>query len=385
MPAERFREIFREAPAFLARAPGRVNIIGDHTDYNGGYVMPVAMDRDVRIACSASGAPRVDLFSADFNERFTFDLGRFEKAGSPRWAHYVMGVADALRKSGYRLRGMRGVIKGDVPQASGLSSSAALEVAAAMAFVAVSELKVNREKLALLCRRAENDFVGVRCGIMDQFASLFCRKDSALRLDCTTLEFENVPLDPDGARVVVFHSGASRTLADSPYNERRLECARAFKLLQRRMPDMETYKDLDVARFRAYEDDLPELLRRRARHVVTENARVLEAADALKRGDLVTVGTTMDASHESLRNDFDVSTPELDLLVGLARDYPGTYGARLTGAGFGGCVVVLARAEAAEGLVTSVRRDYAEETGREAAAYVIRPAEGASVERMEAA
>jgi len=380
MLAERFRELYGEAPAFTVRAPGRVNIIGDHTDYNGGYVMPVAMDRDVRIACSPSDGQRVELFSENFDERFAFDLARTERAAGPPWARYAMAVADALQKSGHTLRGMRAVIKGDVPIGSGLSSSAALEVAVALAFVTASGLKINREKLALLCRRAENDFIGVKCGIMDQFASLFCRRDSALRLDCATLEFENVPLDPEKARVVVFHSGVRRALSETPYNERRLECARAFKLLQRRLKDIETYRDLDVARFRAYEEDLPEVLRRRARHVVTENARVLEAAAALQRGDLVTVGTIMDASHESLRNDFEVSTPELDALVGLAREHSGTYGARLTGAGFGGCVVALVRPDMAERMMRSVCRDYEEQTGRRAEAYLVRPSEGASIE-----
>lgn len=383
MPTKRFIEIFGPGPLELAKAPGRVNLIGDHTDYNGGYVFPMAINRDVRIACRASDDQRVELVSLDFDERHAFGLDAIKKDSGPGWANYFMGVAHVLRQEGHALRGLRGVIKGNVPIGSGLSSSAALEVASAMALCATSDLKINREQLSHICRRAENEFVGVNCGIMDQFASLLCRKNCALRIDCTSLSYETIPFDDAQARVVVCNSGVKHALVDSPYNQRRRECAAAFEILHAQLPGIKTFRDVKVKTLQGLAHMLPEPLNRRARHVVTENIRVLYAVQALQRGDLIGFGALMDASHDSLKNDFEVSCLELDLLVDLARQYHGTYGARLTGAGFGGCIVALVRPDTVTGFVKSVSDGYAEQTGHTPETYVFRPSKGATVERIE--
>ena len=384
MLLEKAEELLGKGPIYIARAPGRVNLIGDHTDYNGGYVMPMAIDREVRIAFQPLDGHRVELTSLDYDEQAAFDLSGISRGDGPAWLMYPKGVAAILQAEGHTLRGMRGVIEGTVPIGAGLSSSAALEVASAMALCRTSDLKINREKLARICQRAENEFVGMRCGIMDQFASLLCRRGRVLLLDCTTLSHELLPLDENEARIVVCDTRVKRELVGSPYNKRREECAKAFKLLQRHLPGLVTYRDVGLGAFQTFADSLPELLRKRARHVVTENARVLHAGQALRKGDLITFGTLMDASHESLRRDFDVSCDELDEMTGIARDIHGAFGARMTGAGFGGCTVNLVSASAVDEFVKVVLTRYEDSTGRKPGVYVCRPSEGATVEEGRA-
>jgi len=367
-------------PVFLVRAPGRVNLIGDHTDYNGGYVLPIAFDRDLWLAFRPGERSRVELTSLDLNQTVEFDLSRISRNTAAGWSAYPMGVAWALREEGFKLRGLRGLIRSHIPPEAGLASSAALEVATALALCAVSDIRIDRPRLARICRRAESDFVGMRCGIMDQFAALLCRKGHALFVDCAALSFELVPMRREDVAVVVCDTGIRRSLVQSLYNERRKECARAFFLLKRHLPDIETYRDLGVEKFKAYESALPEPLRRRARHVVTENARVLHAVRCLEREDFITFGALMDASHESLRKDFEVSCRELDLLVDLARQVRGTFGARITGAGFGGCTVNLVPAERTEEFVETVSTAYRDEIGRRPAIFRCRPADGATLE-----
>ena len=380
MPLQELMEAFGSGPVSMARAPARVNLIGEHTDYNGGFVLPMAIDRDVRIAFRPADDGRVELLSLDFNEKASFEISAMTPRKDSTWLNYPMGVAAILRQEGHKLRGLRGVVKGNVPIGAGLSSSAAIEVAFAMAICAASGLAINREKLARICQRAENEFVGMNCGIMDQFASLLARKDHALFIDCTTLSHELVPFDSKKASVVVCDTGVKRELVKSPYNQRRVECARAFKLLHRYQSEIKTYRDISIEAFNAYGHDLPDPLSRRAHHVVTENSRVLHAVRALTDGDMLGFGTLMDASHDSLREDFEVSCKELDLLVALAREANGTYGARMTGAGFGGCTVNLVRPDRVEDFVKSVSAGYLDKTGRSPDVYVFSPSEGASVE-----
>ena len=380
MPLQQLIETFGSGPAFVARAPGRVNLIGDHTDYNGGFVLPMAIDRDVRIAFRPADDDRVELVSVDFKEKAAFELSSITPRKESPWLNYPMGVAAVLQQEGYSLRGLRGVVKGNIPIGAGLSSSAAVEVAFAKAICTASGLSIHREKLARICQRAENEFVGMKCGIMDQFTSLLARKGRALFIDCTSLSTEAVPLDAKKAVIVVCDSGVKRELVKSPYNQRRKECAKAFILLRRHLPDIKTYRDLSIEALRAYGQDLPDPLFKRAHHVVTENRRVLEAVRALTAGDMIEFGALMDASHDSLRRDFEVSCSELDLLVGLAREAHGTYGARLTGAGFGGCTVNFVRPEYVEEFVKSVSAGYLDEKGRVPDVHVFTPSEGASVE-----
>ena len=384
MPGQKLIEVFGEGPVSIVRAPGRVNLIGDHTDYNGGYVLPAAVDREVRIAFRASDDSRVEMLSADFPERAAFNLDGVAHGRAQGWAKYPMAVAAALQAEKYSLKGMRAVLQGNVPIGSGLSSSAAIEVACAMAFCSVSGLRINREKLAHICQRAENEFVGMQCGIMDQFACLLGRKDCALFLDCTTLETEIVPLDERGAKIVICDTRLKRQLVNSAYNRRREECETAIAILQQHFPEAKTYKDISIPMFRAYAHDLPDPLMKRARHVVTENARVVQAAHLLKKGDLIGFGALMDASHDSLRNDFEVSCKELDLLVGIARESEGVFGSRMTGAGFGGCAVALVRPDCVEAFTAKVSEGYRAGTGGAPGIYIVRASEGATLETPNA-
>ena len=383
MPGKKLIEVFGPGPVSVVRAPGRVNLIGDHTDYNGGYVLPAAVDREVRIAFRPSGDARVEMLSADFDERAAFDLAGLAPGHAQGWAKYPMAVAWALQAEKHPLAGMRAVLQGNIPIGAGLSSSAAIEVACAMAFCEVSGLKIHREKLARICQRAENEFVGMQCGIMDQYACLLGRKDCALLLDCTTLATELVPLDERSAKIVICDTRLKRQLVNSAYNSRRKECEEAFAILKRHFPEVKTYKDISIPMFRAYAHDLPDPLVKRARHVVTENARVAGAARLLKKGDLISFGALMDASHDSLRNDFEVSCKELDVLVGIARESEGVYGSRMTGAGFGGCAVALVRPDCVKSFTARISEDYKADTGAEPGIYIVRASEGATVENAE--
>lgn len=380
MPQQTLIETFGPGPVSVARAPGRVNLIGEHTDYTGGFVLPMAIDSEIRLAFRPTDDRRVEMVSLDFNGRAAFDLSDIAPGRETGWIKYPMGVAWVLQKEGYALRGMRAAVKGTVPIGAGLSSSAAFEVAAALAFCAAAGLRISREKLARICQRAENEFVGMNCGIMDQYASLLGRRGGALFLNCATLHTDVVPLDDAQARVVVADTRVKRQLVDSAYNERRASCERAFAILQRHLPEVRGYPDITVAMLNTYAHDLPDPLLKRARHVVTENGRVAHAVKVLRKGDLISFGALMDASHESLKNDFEVSCKELDLMVLLARGVSGVYGSRMTGAGFGGCTVSLVRPDAVDRFIPAVAAAYRDQTGIEPGLYVFRPSEGASVE-----
>ena len=384
MPSAELTARFGPGRAWVARAPGRVNIIGDHTDYNGGFVLPAAVDREVRIAFRPASDRTVELFSLDFNEKASFSLDKLDKSAVPSWAKYPMGVAWALMEDGRKITGLRGVVRGTVPLGAGLSSSAAIEAASVMAFTHAAGLHLAREKLALICQHAENGFVGMNCGIMDQYASLLGRKSCALFLDCQTLRHETVPLDEKLARIVVCDTKVKRELVNSAYNARRGECDQALAILRKHLPQVASYHDLTMPMFKAYSHDLPEPLLRRARHVVTENGRVLQVVKELQRGDLIGVGALMDASHESLRKDFEVSCRELDLLVDLAHEIHGSFGSRMTGAGFGGCTVNLVRPDVVDEFVRRITETYRAQTGQAPGVYVFTPSDGASVEEVPA-
>lgn len=368
-----FTRRFGRSPAVISEAPGRVNLIGEHTDYNEGFVLPVAIDRTVAVAGARGEAARIQAHSLDFDECDEFAPDDLAPAPDGGWRNYVCGVVWALRDAGRSLSGVNLTISGDVPPGAGLSSSAALEVAVAGAICAVSEIEIERRELALICQRAENEFVGVQCGIMDQLAAACSRAGHAFLIDCRSLEIQHLPL-PSGSGIVVVDSGIPRRLDTTAYNERRKECEEAARLFGvRSLRDLTTI-DLDAAR-----PELNETLYRRARHVVTENARVLEAADSLRSGDIKTFGKLMHESHASLRDDFDVSTPELDLLVDLASQTERVLGARLTGAGFGGCTVNLVRDGEIQDFRSEVVERYQQETGLAAEMHVCKPAAGLSV------
>ena len=379
-----FTDAFRGAPAVVARAPGRVNLIGEHTDYNDGWVLPFAIDRAVRVALRPSGDERVRLRSLDFAETVEAALGdSAPAAGAARWSDYVRGVAWALREHGHPVGGFDALISGDVPRASGLSSSAALCVATAFALAAAFRLPIDAKRLALYARRSETGFVGVQVGVMDQLASALGRAGHALLIDCRTIEALPVPLDvaTAGLGLWVIQSGVPRRLAASAYNERVAQCAAAVDAARRVFPDraIAALRDLTPADLPALAPQVDDLILRRARHVVTENERVHATVAALERADWPAVGRLLLASHASLRDDYQVSLPELDLLVDLAMAVPGALGARLTGAGFGGGIVCLAPLAAAPAFDTALARYHAD-TNREPSLLHVAPMSGASLE-----
>jgi len=370
-----FEQRFQTPPAFVVRAPGRVNLIGEHTDYNDGFVLPLAIDRAVWIALRPRADRQVLAHSLDFAGSTTFALDELTRSDDG-WAEYVKGVAWVLQEAGHRLHGWEGVIAGDVPVGAGLSSSAALEMAVARAFAAVSDLPWDAAKMALLGQRAENEWVGVRCGIMDQMISAAGRAGHALLIDCRSLHTETVPFPP-GTTVVVLDTATRRGLVDSAYNERRSQCesaARAF--------GVSALRDVSSACFEAECGRLDEITRRRARHVVTENERTLQAADAMRRGDAVAVGRLMNASHESLRDDFAVSSQELNVMVECGRRHPACLGIRMTGAGFGGCAVALVHSEQAKSFTSAVAASYQAKTEIAPVLYVCAATDGAAVVRI---
>jgi len=372
---EAFRAQCGGEPALLVRAPGRVNLIGEHTDYNEGFVLPMAIDRAVWIALRPRKERRVAVHAVDFGESVDFGFPTIEKGG-PAWGEYVKGVAWSLIEAGHTLAGWEGVVAGDVPIGAGLSSSAALEVAAARAFAAAAGLAWEPLAMARITRRAENDWVGVPCGIMDQLVSIAGVAGHALLIDCRSLEISPVPL-PSGAAVVVLDTGTRRGVAASAYQERREQCRQAARFLGAASLRDVTLQDLARA-----STALSETTLRRARHVVAENERTRLAAQALQRGDAIEVGLLMNASHASLKEDFEVSSPELDAIVAASRRRPDCLGARLTGAGFGGCALALVREGDLEGFASDVRDGYRTMSGREARIYVCAPAAGAEVIRV---
>ena len=365
-----FEGLYGRSPDLLVRAPGRVNLIGEHTDYNDGFVLPAAIDRELWIALRRRTDGQVLARSLDFGE------GRFSLEGVSRgedsWIEYLKGVAWALTKEGHRLSGWEGVLGGDVPIGAGLSSSAALEMAALRAFAAVSGIPWKPKEMALLGQRVENEWIGVNSGIMDQLVVGLGRKYHAVLIDCRSLEVEAVPL-PEGVTLVVLDTGTRRGLVGSAYNERRQQCEAAAAGC-----GAPALRDVDAAMLEAA-GGLDPTARRRARHVVTENERTLQAADALSSGDLERLGRLMDQSHASLRDDFEVSTEALDLIVDLARSQPGCLGARMTGAGFGGCAIALVEESRAAELADRVTERYMDALGLQPEAYVCGAADGVSI------
>ncbi|MFH0803066.1 MAG: galactokinase [bacterium] len=376
-----YRKKFGNPPSFRARAPGRVNLIGEHTDYNEGFVFPAALECEVRVAAGPAIDGKVRLFSVDFNEEDRFEASGFSRNAEKPWTNYVRGVLQQMLSLG--ARPFNAVISGNVPLGSGLSSSAALEVATAFALNRVFGLSIPPVELALLCQRAENQFVGVQCGIMDQFISALGRENHALLIDCRDLSYRPVPLNLEGHSLVIADSRAPRELAASAYNERRAECEEGVRLLGIRFPGIRALRDVTGEAFQEAEGGLPEPIRRRCRHVVSENIRTLEAARVLSEGDLARFGELMTASHVSLRDDYKVSSEYLDLLVETALDGEECLGSRLTGAGFGGCTVSLVRSEGVPGFKERLTRVYRKKTDLVPVIYVSRACRGAEAEAIK--
>lgn len=373
-----FQPRFERRPEAVVRAPGRANLLGGHTDYNDGYVLPVALDRAAWIAAAPTDGPEVRLHALDLDKSAAFSLEHIPPADG-EWADYPRGVAWALQDDGLELAGMEAVLTSSVPVGSGLSSSAAIEVAFAYTWQVLSGFERDRRELALLCQRAENVYVGVNCGILDQMASALGAEGYARLLDCRTLESELVPL-PRDVVIVVADTKVRRSLASSEYNVRRAQCEEAVSVLSEYLSGIHALRDVSSSNLERFKEHLSETVSRRARHIVADNERVLQAAEALREGDVATVGALMKACHISLRDDYEVSSPELDVLAEAAWDVAGCYGARLTGAGFGGCTVALVAEGAVSDFEAHVAAAYESAFDRLPDIYVCHSANG--VERM---
>jgi galactokinase len=368
----KFTARFQQSPRWVVRAPGRVNLIGEHTDYNDGFVLPLAIDRAVWLALRPRNDRRVAVYSVDYEQlgEFSLDGLHNDKAG---WIEYLKGTAWSLQDAGLALAGWEGVLHGDVPLGAGLSSSAALEMATARALAAAGNLDWSPAKMAKLGQRAENKWVGVNCGIMDQLISAAGRAGHALLIDCRSLNTEPVPFPP-GVAVAVLDTSTRRGLVDSAYNERRSQCETAAKFFK-----VAALRDVTMEQFEKSAGGLDGVTRRRALHVIGENDRTVQAAEAMRRGDAVQLGRLMQESHRSLRDDYEVSSDALNAMVECASAHKACFGARMTGAGFGGCAIALIRAEAADDFVARTAAAYQQKTGHKPAVYVCQATNGAEV------
>ena len=367
---EAFTKRFGQPAELLVRAPGRVNLIGEHTDYNEGFVLPMAIDRAVWIALRPRGDQRVLISSLQMEISGDFSLDDLQKGGRD-WYEYLKGVAWALSEGGYDIRGWEGVMSSDVPVGAGLSSSAAIEMAAARAFAQVAGFDWNPVRMAQAGRKAENSWMGVSSGIMDQMASAACQAGHALFLDCRSLDYENIPI-PDSVAIVVLDTATRRGLVDSGYNERFKQCQTAAHHF-----GVKALRDVSPQELLEKGQGLDEVVYRRARHIVTEDQRVLDAIAAMRAGDMVKLGLLLDASHVSMRDDFEITNEALNVMVNIARRQPGCYGARMTGGGFGGCAVALVDAGKAENFAATVADEYQAESGLTPSVYVCSPSQGA--------
>jgi len=365
-----FSSYFNAKPEFIVRAPGRVNLIGEHTDYNDGFVLPMAIDHAVWIALSPRADSQVRIRSLDLEVDSAFDLHSLTKGKG--WLEYIKGVANGLQKVGYELKGFDAVMAGDVPRAAGLSSSAAVELATTRAFAAISGFTWEAAQMAKISQKAENEWVGVNCGIMDQMASAASREGFALFLDCRSLEYQFAPL-PKNISVVILDTSTRRGLVDSAYNERRSQCEEAARWF-----GVKALRDVSVDEFER-SHGLSEIVMKRARHIITENTRVLEAVDVMKVGNVKRLGELFNASHKSLRDDFEVTNEALNQIVECAQEQSSCYGARMTGAGFGGCAVALVQEENALEFTNAVSAAYKQRSGLDASIYVCKASEGANV------
>lgn len=375
---ERFTDTGLVKGAFSA--PGRVNLIGEHTDYNEGFVLPIAIGKKIIMLGQLRNDRLVQVFDPGYKVKTKFSLDNLTPLKKDTWANYLMGVMDEIKKAGYPLQGVNLVFISNIPKGAGLSSSAALEVVTALTMAKLNSLKIEPVEMALLCRRAENNFVGVSCGIMDQYVSCLGQKNYALFIDCRSNDYEPVPFKDPDYQVLICNSKIQRGLANSKYNIRREECEIAAEFFKHKLKrEIRALRDITIDEFKKYQAQLPEIIARRARHVISENYRVQAGVKALREGNFSTFGKLMIESHQSLKDDYEVSCAELDLLVDLALKQEGVLGARMTGAGFGGCTVNLLRREYIDAFEKTIKQGYKKITGINPDIYLTLPTEGAKV------
>jgi galactokinase len=374
---DEFTRRFKAEPRIF-RAPGRVNLIGEHTDYNDGYVMPFAIDRATIVAGAKRDDRRIEVVALDMNETASIDLDAEPQKQRDSWTDYVEGIARCVEERFGRISGANLLITSDVPIGSGLSSSAAIEVSVGLALLSLSGIEIDREKLAFAGQKAEHEYAGTKSGIMDQFASALCKKGSAMLLDCRSLERQEIPFETDDSVTVVCDTKVEHSLASSEYNKRREECEEGVRLLKKHLPEIKALRDVSLEQLEKYKDDLTDTIYRRCRHVIGENKRTLKAADFFKSRDLAAAGKLMFESHASLRDDYQVSCKELDALVDIASSVDGVFGARMTGGGFGGCTVNIIRKAILDEFKTLISEGYSARFGHKPSIYEFHAADGAS-------
>jgi galactokinase len=367
-----------EGKPLLVRSPGRVNIIGEHTDYNNGFVLPAAIDKAVIVAVVPRDDDRIRLYSGEFDERFDTSISEMQPTDRI-WPNYILGVADQLRKRGYAIRGFDLAIDGDVPIGSGLSSSAAVECATAFALNELFSLDIGKKDLAFIAQKAEHEFAKVLCGIMDQFASVFGKKDHVIRLDCQSLEYEYVPLRMEGFRIVLLNTNVKHSLGSTEYNTRRSQCESGVDLVKAHHPEVNSLRDVTLAQLDQYVAPVDPLVYRRCKYVVEENDRLLTGCEDLKAGNVEALGKKMFLSHDGLSREYEVSCAELDFLVDAVRNHPGVLGARMMGGGFGGCTINLVKEEAIEELIREVAASYSKMMGKELTPYIASIEDGTTI------
>jgi galactokinase len=372
-----FRNKYGDKPRFF-RAPGRVNLIGEHTDYNDGFVLPMAIDQQTIVAISPRRDRLLRVWSLNLNETADLNLDELGPGRRGNWLDYVGGTAAAIEDSGASLTGANIAIQSDIALGGGLSSSAALEMSLGKALVSISNSPLDNLSLALAGQTAEHIHVGINCGIMDQFTSVHASAGHAILLDCRSITAKSIPLNLKGYRIVVCNSRVKHSLASSEYNQRRRDCERGVEMLRSILPEIRALRDVSLSDFSKHKSILPDSVLRCSRHVITENARTLKAANALETGDIVEMGALMSSSHQSLRDDYLVSCPELDLLVKSAESQFGVLGARMTGGGFGGCTVNLVKGSAIGAFKENVSHQYQAENGLIPEIFVVNASDGAS-------
>ena len=359
-------------------APGRVNLIGEHTDYNEGFVLPIAIGKKIIMLGQLRNDRLIQVFDLGYKTEVKFSLDSLSPSKKDTWANYLMGVMDEIQKAGYPLQGVNLIFISNIPKGAGLSSSAALEVVTALTIAKLNLLEIKPVEMALLCRRAENNFVGVACGIMDQYVSCLGQKNYALLIDCRSNDYELIPFKNHNYQIVICNSKIQRGLVNSEYNKRREECKIATEFFKHKLDrDIRALRDITIDEYKKYQAQLPEVIARRAKHVISENYRVQAGVQALRMGNYSTFGQLMIESHQSLKDDYEVSCAELDLLVDLALKQEEVLGARMTGAGFGGCTVNLLRREYIDAFEKTIKQGYKKITGIYPDIYVTPPVGGA--------
>ena len=361
-------------------APGRVNLIGEHTDYNEGFVLPIAIEKKIIMLGQLRRDRLVQIFDLGYKAEAKFSLDNLSPYKKDTWVNYLMGVMDEMQKAGYLLQGVNLIFISNIPKGAGLSSSAALEVVTALTMVKLNLLEIKPVEMAHLCRRAENNFVGVACGIMDQYVSCLGQKNYALFIDCRSNDYDLIPFNDHNYQIVICNSKVQRGLVDSEYNKRKEECKIAAEFFNHKLKrEIRALRDISIDEYKKYHSQLPEVIARRTRHVISENYRVQTGVQALRMGNYSTFGQLMIESHQSLKDDYEVSCKELDLLVDLALEQEGVLGARMTGAGFGGCTVNLLKREYIDAFKKTIKQGYKKITGIISDMYVTPPVEGAKV------